>query len=62
MLQQKISCTKKFTQNCFGQVNCHDRNSFLALQLLIWTDDFGTNRSKDVSLQYQQLTCVSVVL
>lgn len=58
MLQQKISCTNKSTQNYFGQVNCHDRNSFLALQLLIWMDDCGINMSKDVGLQYQQLTCV----
>lgn len=56
MLRQKISCTNKSTQNYFGQVNCCDRNSFLALQPLFWIDELHINLSKDVSLQYQQLT------
>lgn len=56
MLQQKISCTNKSMQTYFGQVNCCDRNSFLALQPLFWIDDLCTNLNKHVSLQYQQLT------
>jgi len=53
-----ISCTSKSTQNYFGEVNCHDRNSSLALRLLIWMDDVSINISKCVSLQNQQLTRV----